>query len=117
MTHRLDALPQRIESPLSPHTISTSHDFNCSFNDFLFSAKPYLVLHSIVKTMVQNRDGAIKPFYYTFTDGGIFGFYTNGTAEFATELLLVNKLLLTLFSVSLSSHTLSLSELSVPEMS
>jgi hypothetical protein len=47
------------------------------------------VLHSLVKKIVQNKDGNITPFYYTYTDGGVFGFYANGAAEHATAILLV----------------------------
>jgi hypothetical protein len=43
-----------------------------------------------VKSLVQDREGEVRPFYYTFSDGGVFGFYANGPAEQATGVLLVH---------------------------
>lgn len=46
------------------------------------------------------RESALVPFYYTYSTGGIFGFYANGDSTEATDLLMVRILSHSLYSSS-----------------
>jgi hypothetical protein len=86
---------------------------------FILSARPYLLLHNIVKSIIEDKEGPIKPFYYTFSDGGIFGFYASGHAELASGVLLVhNSLTISFFDTTTHSiaHTISMSSLYISNL-
>lgn len=55
-------------------------------------AKPYQVLHQHIASKISSMDinkTALVPFYQTYSTGGIYGFYANGSASEATALMTV----------------------------
>lgn len=70
----------------------TSLSFSRSSPPIPPPAKPYHVLHEVISNKISKMDinkTALVPFYYTYTSGGVFGFYANGAASEATALLQV----------------------------
>ena len=56
------------------------------------SAKPYKVLHNIMLNKIAAMGippSALTPFHYTYSTGGLLGFYAKGPPTVASDLLLV----------------------------